>query len=223
MFYMVKLCGQQSGRGQTCQSQQFLLLWRSVNLSVCRVRRKQAPEAIPHVIVHSQRYREIFYQDLDILYQTSLPNCSFSYPNVHPDSWSLFWPPIVLGIEIICNLIAHYKIPLFPCLHLLKNKSIRQFCVPHIWQLFCPREVGRPAPWLRNACGKRRGRKMDITSSATSILNNSLRNAPLFLFVPVCIQVVDWQMLCLEQSLCSSDAAVGSFGELTLLCMGTLS
>lgn len=64
---------------------------------------------------------------------------------------------------------------------------------------------------------------MDITPSATSILNNSLRNAPLFLFVPVCIQVVGWQMLCLEQSLCSSDAAVGSFGELTLLCMGTLS
>lgn len=221
MFYMVKLCGQQSGRGQTCQSQQFLLLWRSVNLSLCRVRRKEAPEAGPHMTVHSQRYREIFYQDFDILHQISLPNYSFSYSHEHPDSWSLFWPPIVLDAEIICNLIAHYKILLFPYLHSFKNKSIRQFCVPHIWQLFCLRQVGRPAHWLRNACGKRRGRRMGITSSATSIMNNSLRNVPLF--VPVCIQVVGWQMLCLEPSLCSKDAAVGSFGELSLVCMGTLS
>lgn len=128
-------------------------------------------------------------------------------------AWSLFWPCIVQSVKIIFNLIVHYKVPLLSCLHSLERESTGQFCVPHISQVFCPGQVNRPAPWLRNACEEEQW-----ASSLQPLLlwATFWECAP----VSVCAYVHTSHFTdAVSQRWCSKDAAAESFGEISLTYM----
>lgn len=103
-------------------------------------------------------------------------------------------------------------------LHSLKNKSICQVCMPYIWQLFCQGRWADQDFSLGKCVGKTSHltKTMVIISSAASFMNNILRTC---LCSCLCSHTSHRLMSVVFQGLCSKHAAVGSLGEISLMCI----
>lgn len=202
MFYVMKLCGQQSGRVQTCQSQHFLLLWRSVDLSVFRVRRKEAPEASPRMAGHSQGFREVSIQGFDALRQVLT-----SHLFIFLSQCTLRFLKLVLAVFKVLKLFATWL-------------SIVKYCCCHA---YIP-STGRFAdqhPGLGMHVRKK-VQKNGHYLFGHFYYEQHFESVPLFLLLSARIQVVGWQMMCIKGSLGSKDAVAGSFGNSALCAWGCL-
>ena len=177
--------------------------------------------------VHSQRFREVWIQSVDTIHQRSIPSYSFSYPNARPDAWSLFGPCIVQGVEIICNLIVHYK---YCCDHVYIHSKAKAWdgsvCLTSD-SIFAQGRLADQHPGLGMHVGKK-GQKNRHRLFSHFYYEQHLENVPLFLFVSVCIQVMGWQMVCPDRvcvqrmllsgllgssALCGWERLLNQFGE----------
>lgn len=82
--------------------------WKGSNLSVRAVsfalkisefvrlwsREKRDTRMQPTHDSSQSKVQRVWIQGVHTLHQRSLPSYSFSYPNAHPDYWTLFWPCI---------------------------------------------------------------------------------------------------------------------------------